>query len=59
MRKGIPQIYGTQGVWNPKRKLMELYKIQSFKTIDSIRAEYGLGKLSKYLKMAEMALPQW
>ena len=58
MRKGIAQIYGTQAVWNKKRKVLELYKVQSLKDVNRLRAEYDMGKLSDYLMRNHIEFPQ-
>ncbi len=50
MQKGLPQIYGTQLVWNKKAEVLELYKVKDMSKVDALRKEVGLGKLSKYLK---------
>jgi hypothetical protein len=57
MRRGIPQIYGTQGVWNPKRKVMELYKVQSLKDVNKLRAEYNMEPLRDYLMRNHIEFP--
>ena len=57
MQKGIPQIYGTQLIYNAKRDAMELYKVQDKAHIDELRKKYQLGTLSSFLKWHNAYLP--
>jgi hypothetical protein len=57
MRKDIPQIYGTQSVWNEKRKVLVLYKVESLKDVDQRRAKYDLQKLSDAMKRDHIEMP--
>jgi hypothetical protein len=57
MRKSLPQIYGTQLVFNDKKERMELYKIATLKGIDELRKEQGLGTLKDYLKFNQAYIP--
>ena len=56
MNKGLPQIYGTQSVWNEQNKVLELYKMETYEGIDSIRAIVGLGSLEIYLNQNNIQL---
>jgi hypothetical protein len=57
MFKGLPQIYGTQLVWNKKAEVLELYKVKDITKIDQWRKEVGFGKLSSYLKAQKAIIP--
>ncbi len=50
MKKGLPQIYGTQLKWNEKKQKMELYKVAELKKVDELRKGVGLNSLVEYLK---------
>ena len=58
MQKGLPQIYGTQLVWNKKAEVLELYKVKDMTKIDQWRKEVDLGKLSSYLKANHAIIPK-
>jgi hypothetical protein len=57
MRKGLPQIFGTQLVWNNKREVMELYRVQNLAEVNKLRKDYGLEPLSDYLKDNHAVIP--
>ncbi len=57
MLRGLPQIYGTQLVWNKKAETLELYKVKDMTKIDKWRSEVDLGKLSSYLKAKKAIIP--
>jgi hypothetical protein len=50
MRKGEPQIYGTQIVPNPETGENEVYLIAHPEKVDERRASIGLGPLEEYLQ---------
>jgi hypothetical protein len=50
MRKGVPQIYGTQLVFDKLTGKYKLYPIENIKNVDERRKEVGLGTLREYLK---------
>lgn len=50
MRKGIPQIYGTQLEFDKLSGKYKLYPIENIKNVDNRRKEVGLDTLRKYLK---------
>ncbi len=57
MRKGIPQVYGTQSIWNDERKRLELYTTENLENIDKTRSNYGLGPLNTYMKSNSIFFP--
>jgi len=57
MRRHLPQIYGTQLIFNKKKDRYELYKVEDLKNIDTLREEYNLMKLSDYLKQTGAVIP--
>ena len=50
MRKGKPQIYGSQVTKNSKTGGYELYKIKNPEKVNKRRKEIGLAPMEKYLK---------
>ncbi len=60
MRRGEPQIYGSQVRSNSETGELEVYKIADPEHVDQRRAEVGLGPLKSYLARfgLEWSLPQ-
>ncbi len=50
MEKEIPQVYGTQFIYNEKSGKMEMYPVKNLKTVDALRKKVGLEPLSAYMK---------
>jgi hypothetical protein len=50
MKKGLPQSYGTQFIWNERREKLELYRVQNWKEVDILRKKVGLNPLAEYMK---------
>lgn len=48
MRKGEKQIYGTQSLWNPEKQKNVIYPIEDYKTVNTRRANVGLGTIEDY-----------
>lgn len=57
MLKGLPQIFGTQVVWNKKRDCYELYKVQDLAKVPELRKKYGLNTLAEYLRQLHAVIP--
>jgi hypothetical protein len=57
MLKGLPQIYGTQLVWNKKAEVLELYQVKDMSKVDKLRKDVGLYKLSRYLNANKAIIP--
>ena len=43
LREGKPQIYGSQGIWNPKLNKNVLYIIENKNEVNNLRAKYRIG----------------
>lgn len=50
MRKGQPQVYGSQVVTDPKTGKMKVHDIQKPEFVDQRRKSVGLGPIQEYLK---------
>ena len=50
MRKDLPQLYGTQVIWNNKKAKFELYPVEDIKNVDKRRYKFNLPDLKYYLK---------
>jgi hypothetical protein len=50
MKKKLPQLYGTQFIWNERREKLELYQVQDLKEVDVLRKKVGLNPLAEYMK---------
>jgi hypothetical protein len=50
MAKKLPQIYGTQLIWNKKKEKMELYPLEDAQNVDDRRDKMGLQSLKYYLE---------
>ncbi len=48
MRKGLPQIYGSQVSRHPEKELYYFARIENPKAVDSIRASIGMRPLQQY-----------
>jgi len=57
MLSGIPQKFGTQLIYNSKKKRMELYKVKDMSKVNQYRKEYKLSNLASYLKSNDAFLP--
>lgn len=57
MQKGLPQIYGTQLIWNRKAEVLELYTVKDMSKVDVFRKEVELKKLSSYLRANNAIIP--
>jgi|GEM_PF-4159872 hypothetical protein len=57
MHRKLPQIYGTQFVYNQKRDRMELYKVENLQQVDELRAKYNIGTLKEALKANDAVIP--
>jgi hypothetical protein len=44
LREGKPQIYGSQGIWNPKLKRNVLYVVENKDEVNKLRAKYKIGE---------------
>ncbi len=52
------QLFGTQTIYNPKTKKMELYPVEDIKNIDERRRLMGMETLGKYLKNFDINIKQ-
>ncbi len=50
MRKKIPQLYGTQLIWNNMKEKLELYPVEDIQSVDYRRDQMNLYPLRDYLK---------
>jgi hypothetical protein len=50
MAKKLPQVYGTQLIWNKKKERMELYPLEDAPNVDARRDKAGLQALKFYLE---------
>lgn len=44
LREGKPQIYGSQGIWNPKLKKYVLYVVKNIDETNRLRLKYKIGE---------------
>jgi hypothetical protein len=50
MAKKLPQLYGTQLIWNKKKEKLEVYPIEDAQNVDARRDKMGLSPLKDYLQ---------
>ena len=54
MRKKLPQVYGTQLIWNKKKEKLELYPVEDIKNVDARRDKMNLPDLKYYLQKSHV-----
>jgi hypothetical protein len=50
MGKKLPQLYGTQLIWNKKKEKLELYPVEDIENVDARRDKMNLMSLKDYLE---------
>ena len=57
--EGKPQIYGSQGIWNPMLNKYVMYEIENPESVNDLRAKYKLGRPISEKELENMYNPHW